>query len=52
MISAVQADSFLEHPHCGLVLTARKAVMRDIPTILEIINGYAAQGLMLPAYRI
>jgi amino-acid N-acetyltransferase len=48
MISAVQADSFLEHPHCGMVLTTRKAVMRDIPTILEIINGYAVQGLMLP----
>jgi amino-acid N-acetyltransferase len=48
MISAVQADSFPEHPNCDAVLTTRKAVMRDIPPILEIINGYAAQGLMLP----
>jgi amino-acid N-acetyltransferase len=48
MISAVQADSFLEHPHCGMVLTPRKAMMRDIPAILDLINGYAAQGLMLP----
>ncbi len=48
MISATLADSFLEHPGCGLVLTARKAVMRDIPGILDLINGYAAQGLMLP----
>lgn len=48
MISAVQADSFPEHPHCTMVLTTRKAGMRDIPAILEIINAYAAQGLMLP----
>jgi len=48
MISAVQADSFLEHPHCGMVLSTRKAVMRDIPAILRLINGYAAQGIMLP----
>ena len=48
MISAVQADSFLEHPHCGMVLSTRKAVMRDIPAILRLINGYAAQGVMLP----
>jgi amino-acid N-acetyltransferase len=48
MISATLADLFLEHPCCGLVLTARKAVMRDIPAILDLINGYAAQGLMLP----
>ena len=27
---------------------ARKAVMRDIPGILALINGYAAQGIMLP----
>jgi amino-acid N-acetyltransferase len=48
MISAVQADSFLEHPHCGMVLSTRKAVMHDIPAILRLINGYAAQGVMLP----
>jgi amino-acid N-acetyltransferase len=26
----------------------RKAVMHDIPAILELINGYAARGVMLP----
>lgn len=28
--------------------TFRKAVMRDIPSLLSVINGYAAQGIMLP----
>jgi amino-acid N-acetyltransferase len=27
---------------------ARKATLRDIPALLELINGYAAQGIMLP----
>lgn len=48
MISSVRADAFLERPSAGGELTARKAVMRDIPTILALINGYAAQGIMLP----
>jgi amino-acid N-acetyltransferase len=26
----------------------RKATLRDVPAILELINGYAAQGIMLP----
>jgi amino-acid N-acetyltransferase len=47
MISSVQADAFMEAPAVsGLVV--RKAVMRDIPPILELINGYAAKGVMLP----
>ncbi len=29
-------------------LTVRKAGMQDIPRILELINAYAAQGIMLP----
>jgi amino-acid N-acetyltransferase len=29
-------------------LTVRKAAMRDIAPILELINGYAAKGIMLP----
>ena len=29
-------------------LTVRKAVMHDIPAILNLINGYAARGIMLP----
>jgi len=48
MISSVRADAFLERPSTGGGLTARKAVMRDIPPILALINGYAAQGIMLP----
>jgi amino-acid N-acetyltransferase len=47
MISSVQADAFVESPvTSGLVV--RKAVMRDIPPILDLINGYAAKGIMLP----
>src|SRR6516225_476101 len=48
MISAVKADSFLEHTGCQLIPTVRKAVMHDIPAILDVINGYAARGIMLP----
>lgn len=48
MISALRADAFLERPSEGLPLVTRKAVMRDIPDILALINGYAAQGIMLP----
>jgi amino-acid N-acetyltransferase len=29
-------------------LNIRKAAMRDIPAILQLINSYAAQGIMLP----
>jgi amino-acid N-acetyltransferase len=46
MISGVHADAFVEggsHP----ALTVRKAAMRDIRPILELINGYAANGIML-----
>jgi amino-acid N-acetyltransferase len=47
MISSVRADAFTEGPSLsGLVV--RKAVMRDIPPILELINRYAAKGIMLP----
>jgi len=47
MISGVHADAFVESaPAAGL--TVRKAVMRDIPGILSLINGYAAKGIMLP----
>jgi amino-acid N-acetyltransferase len=48
MISAVKADSFLEQAGCQLIPTVRKAVMHDIPAILDLINGYAARGIMLP----
>ncbi|HYW47622.1 MAG TPA: N-acetyltransferase [Bryobacteraceae bacterium] len=48
MISAVRADAFVESVAAGARLTVRKAVMRDIPPILDLINGYAAKGVMLP----
>lgn len=47
MISSVQADAFAESTG-GARLTIRKAAMHDIPPILELINGYAARGIMLP----
>ena len=48
MISSLRADAFVE-PGAGAVeLHSRKAVMRDIPPILALINGYAANGVMLP----
>jgi amino-acid N-acetyltransferase len=48
MISGVHADSFVEMRAPGLQLTVRKAVMHDITPILDLINGYAARGIMLP----
>ncbi len=48
MISAVRADAFLEPADIASDLTVRKAVMHDIPPILDLINGYAAKGVMLP----
>src|SRR4051812_21946249 len=47
MISSVQADAFVE-ASTGSNLVVRKATMRDIPPILDLINGYAANGVMLP----
>jgi amino-acid N-acetyltransferase len=47
MISGVHADAFVESLS-GPALTVRKAVMHDIPPILDLINGYAATGIMLP----
>ena len=48
MISGVQADAFVESRGAPARFTIRKAGMRDIPPILELINGYAAKGIMLP----
>ncbi|HUK18362.1 MAG TPA: N-acetyltransferase [Bryobacteraceae bacterium] len=48
MISGVHADAFVEAGAHGRNLNVRKAAMRDIRPILELINGYAAQGVMLP----
>jgi amino-acid N-acetyltransferase len=48
MISGLHADAFVESSTAGAALVTRKAVMRDIPPILDLINGYAAEGIMLP----
>jgi amino-acid N-acetyltransferase len=48
MISAVRADAFVESAGGRSGFTVRKAVMHDIPPILDLINGYAATGIMLP----
>ena len=48
MISGLRADAFVEAPTAKGRLVVRKAVMHDIPPILDLINGYAAKGLMLP----
>jgi len=47
MISSLQAGDLVESGG-GQRLTVRKAVMHDIPPILDLINGYAAKGVMLP----
>jgi amino-acid N-acetyltransferase len=48
MISGLRADAFVESPTARAGLVVRKAVMHDIPPILDLINGYAAKGIMLP----
>jgi len=48
MISALHADAFVESSNVGAGLVVRKAAMHDIPRVLDLINGYAAQGIMLP----
>ena len=48
MISGVYADAFVDVRTGGPTLEVRKAAMRDIRPILDLINGYAARGVMLP----
>ena len=48
MISGLGAEAFRQCAMAGADLTVRKAVMHDIPAILDLINGYAAKGIMLP----
>src|SRR2546429_4179211 len=47
LFRSVHADAFVE-TSSRLPLTVRKAVMHDIPAILDLINGYAARAIMLP----
>lgn len=48
MISGLTADAVIEHGDATLDLAVRKAGMHDIRPILQLINGYAAKGIMLP----
>ena len=48
MISGLFADAFVETKNSGQPLLVRKPLMADIPLILNLINDYAARGIMLP----
>lgn len=48
MISSVTAEHFVEPSGPPVGFEIRKAAMHDIAPILALINGYAAQGIMLP----
>jgi amino-acid N-acetyltransferase len=48
MISGLTGDCVLELPGVAAQVTVRKAAMHDIQPILDLINGYAAKGVMLP----
>ena len=48
MISSLTPDCMVERAAPALDLVVRKATMRDIAGILDLINGYARKGLMLP----
>ncbi len=48
MISALTEDSVAAAPLRARDVIIRKAAMRDIAPVLDLINGYAAKGIMLP----
>jgi amino-acid N-acetyltransferase len=48
MISGLTADAVIEPAGPAPDLVVRKAGMQDIQPILQLINGYAAKGIMLP----
>jgi len=48
MISALTADAIGEHARAIMPMELRKARMCDIAPLLELINGYASRGIMLP----
>ena len=48
MISGLTAASVSESAQAAALVEVRKARMADIPALLELINGYAARGIMLP----
>ena len=48
MISSLTAEMVREQAHAGVPVELRKARMSDIAPVLQLINGYAALGIMLP----
>jgi len=48
MISGLTADAIGEHANAAIAIELRKARMADVAPLLELINGYASQGIMLP----
>jgi amino-acid N-acetyltransferase len=48
MISALTADAVMHPTTSNKNIEVRKASMQDIPALLELINGYAQKGIMLP----
>jgi amino-acid N-acetyltransferase len=48
MISALTLDAVSLQTTSNKSIEVRKASMQDIPPLLELINGYAAKGIMLP----
>jgi amino-acid N-acetyltransferase len=48
MISGLTADAIGEHARAIMPMELRKARMSDIAPLLELINGYASRGIMLP----
>src|ERR1700728_2634185 len=47
MISALTADQVENQSASNRGIEVRKASMQDIPALLDLINGYAAKGIML-----
>lgn len=47
MISALTPDTVENQTASSKGIEVRKAAMQDIPALLELINGYAAKGIML-----
>jgi amino-acid N-acetyltransferase len=47
MISALTAEQVDNQSASSRGIEVRKASMQDIPSLLELINGYAAKGIML-----
>lgn len=48
MISALTEEFVRENEQADAPVEVRKARMSDIPALLDLINGYASRGIMLP----